>query len=70
MSASGNASNLTQAVRDLLNSWNHTRAFWNDTKATDFEQTYIDPLPGHVDRTTKMMAEIDLLLRKIRSDCE
>ena len=36
----------------------------------DFEQTYIEPLPGHVERAISVMAEIDLLLKKVRSDCE
>jgi len=70
MSASGNASNLTAAARDLIHVWQQTQPFWNDAKGRDFGETYIDPLPGHVDRTTKMMAEIDILLRKIRSECE
>jgi len=67
MSTSGN---LVQAARELLHEWQQTKSHWQDVKSQEFEQTYIEPLPGHADRASKMMAEIDLLLKKIRSDCE
>ncbi|HEV3272020.1 MAG TPA: hypothetical protein VGZ93_07560 [Candidatus Methylacidiphilales bacterium] len=70
MSSSGTGSNLTQAARELLLEWQRTKSDWHDVKSQDFEQTYIEPLPGHVDRTAKVMAEIEQTLKKIRSDCE
>jgi hypothetical protein len=69
MSAS-NAANLIQAIRELNNQWEQTKSSWRDMKAQDFEKTYIEALPGHVDRAVKVMAEIELLLKKVRSDCE
>lgn len=70
MSSSGTGSNLTQAARELLLEWQRTKSDWHDVKSQDFEQIYIEPLPGHVDRTAKVMAEIEQVLKKIRSDCE
>ena len=70
MSAAGTGSNLAQAARELLLEWQRTKSDWRDVKSRDFEQTYIEPLPGHVDRAAKVMAEIEQLLKKIRSDCE
>jgi len=70
MSAAANASNLAQAARELANEWQQTKSYWHDVKSQDFEQTYIEPLPGHVERAIMVMAEIDLILKKIRSECE
>jgi hypothetical protein len=70
MSAAGNASNLAQAARALANEWQQTKSSWHDVKSQDFEQTYLEPLPGHVERAIMVMAEIDQILKKIRSECE
>ena len=70
MSAAANASSLAQAARELTHAWEQTKANWLDSKSQDFEQTYLEPLPGHVQRAVMVMGEIDLLLKKIRSDCE
>ena len=67
---SANSSNLIQAARELINQWQETRSHWRDSKSQDFEQAYMDPLPGHVERAVMAMAEIEQLLKKIRSDCE
>jgi hypothetical protein len=70
MSTAGSASKLVQATRQLLHEWEQTKSAWRDVKSQDFEQTYIEPLPGHVERAIAAMGEIDLLLKKVRSDCE
>jgi hypothetical protein len=70
MSTAANASTLAQAARELVRAWEQTKSQWRDVKAREFEETYIEPLPGEVERAVKVMAEIDLLLKKIRSDCE
>jgi hypothetical protein len=70
MSAAANASNLAQAARVLVNEWQQTKSSWHDVKSQDFEQTYIEPLPGHVERAVMVMAEIEIMLKKIRSECD
>jgi hypothetical protein len=70
MSAAANSSNLAQAARVLANEWQQTKSSWRDSKSQDFEQTYIEPLPGHVERAIMVMAEIDIILKKFRSECE
>jgi hypothetical protein len=70
MSTAANASTLAQAARELVHAWEQTKSHWRDAKAREFEEAYIDPLPGEVERAARVMAEIDLLLKKIRSDCE
>jgi hypothetical protein len=70
MSTRGSASNLTQAAKDLANEWQQTKSSWNDTKSREFEEKYLEDLPGHVRRAALMIEEIDVVLRKIRSECE
>lgn len=70
MSTKGSASNLVQAAKELSNSWQRTQAHWRDAKSQEFEQNYLADLPAHVARATTVIAEIDLLLRKVRSECE
>ncbi len=70
MSAKGSGSNLAQAVKDLNNAWEQTKSYWNDAKSREFERKYIEVLPGHVTQAMTVIEELDLLLAKIRSDCE
>jgi hypothetical protein len=70
MSAAGSASVLAQATRELVTEWERTKAHWRDVKAQEFEKTYIEPLPGYVQGSVAVMAEIEILLKKIRTDCE
>jgi len=70
MSTKGNASNLVQAAKDLSNEWQQTKSHWHDVKSQEFERKYLEDLPGHVTRAALMIEEIDVVLRKIRSDCE
>ena len=70
MSTKGSASLLTQAVKDLSINWQQTKSSWQDVKSIEFEEKYIEVLPGYAAQATSVMDEIDILLRKIRSDCE
>ena len=64
------AANLVQAVKELSFDWEQTRAYWNDAKSQQFARDYLDQVPEYVMRTRIAMEEIDVLLRKVRSDCE
>ena len=70
MSARVGAANLEEAVKELATRWQHTRNFWRDEKALDFERTYLEKLPQVVVRAKSIMEEMDQLLRKVRHDCE
>ena len=70
MSARVGASNLEEAVRELARHWQQTRTYWRDQKAAEFEKTYLEKLPHAVTRAKQIMEEMDILLRKVRKDCE
>lgn len=66
----GSASNLTQAARMLNLEWEKTKEHWRDLRSQEFEQKYLVDLPGQIAATTTAMEEMELLLKKVRSDCE
>ena len=70
MSIKASASSLGQCVQDLMVSWNQTRSSWRDAKSLEFERTYLEKLPDHISRANSMIEELDMLLRKVRTDCE
>lgn len=70
MSVKASASNLVQAVKELMFEWDQTKALWNDVKSREFEHKFLEDLPGNAVRTTAVMEELDGLLKKVRSDCE
>lgn len=69
MSEEGNAT-LAQAIKDLSQKWEQTRAYWRDLKAEEFERNYLERLPNLTARTSTAMEEISALLRKVHVDCE
>ena len=70
MSTRSSAANLAQAMKDLSLAWQETRSQWRDTKAIEFDDTYLEVLPQHVARASSAMEEIEALLKKVRSACE
>jgi hypothetical protein len=50
MSTKGSAANLVSAAKDLALEWEQTKSSWNDIKSQEFEQKYLEDLPGHVRR--------------------
>jgi hypothetical protein len=69
MSEEGNAT-LAQAIKDLSQKWEQTKAYWRDVKADEFEKNYLERLPNLTARTATAMDEISVLLRKVHNDCE
>jgi len=59
-----------KAVRDLNTSWQQTRSYWMDTKAAEFQEKYISPLPDAVNSASSIIEDLDKILTKIRRDCE
>jgi hypothetical protein len=70
MSTTGSDNNLAQAFKDLSIKWQETKYFWNDVKSREFEQRFLDALPEQIARATNVIGEIEVLLRKVRHDCE
>jgi hypothetical protein len=70
MSTQGSASNLVQAARILNLEWEKTKTHWRDLKSQEFEHKYLEDLPAQITSATNAMEEMEILLKKVRSDCE
>lgn len=62
--------NLIQNARELSERWHLTKTCWRDAKAVEFEKRYLEPLPGLISKTSAVLNELEVLLKKIRKDCE
>ena len=60
---------LTGGAKELGAAWDETRTYWRDLKAQEFAETYLEAIPHHVARAAAVIEEIEVLLRKVRSDC-
>jgi hypothetical protein len=70
MSTKVNAALLAQAAKDLTHKWEQAKSSWQDVKSAEFEARYIDALPAQVNQAMAVMADLDAMLKKVRSDCE
>ena len=70
MSAKGCSSTLAQVGKDLSVEWLDAKLHWRDAKAREFEQKYLDELPALIAKARESMEELDVFLRKVRSECE
>ncbi|MGV3663235.1 MAG: hypothetical protein ACO1TE_23890 [Prosthecobacter sp.] len=62
--------NLIQPARELSEQWHAVSVHWRDAKAQEFEKLYLEQIPALVNKTGAAMNEIEVLLKKIRKDCE
>ena len=70
MNLSGSRGRLTALTRDILLSWEETKAHWHDAKSEEFEKRFMAELAAHSSRAVSVMEELDKVLHKVRSDCE
>ena len=70
MTISSNGKLIASLTKELSLRWADTRDQWQDIKAREFEQKYIDELILTVDRAVPVFDDLDKLINKVRSDCE
>jgi len=68
MSSEAEAS-LGAALQNLEVAWQEVRGHWRDAKAVEFEERYLKELPSRTTQASAVMAEIDKILKKAKSDC-
>ena len=61
---------LAKATKNLTVKWAHTKESWKDEKSLEFEREYIGNLLTAVRTAGAAIDNINLLLAKVRSDCE
>ncbi|MGC1481285.1 MAG: hypothetical protein WA771_12315 [Chthoniobacterales bacterium] len=70
MSLRSTAAALSEGSKELSRHWQDTRESWRDTKAREFSETYLEPIPTTVAKSVEAMAEIERFLKKVRAECE
>ncbi|MFZ4765266.1 MAG: hypothetical protein ACOYMN_09970 [Roseimicrobium sp.] len=70
MSSRVSAALLIESAKKLQAEWEHVRSVWTDAKSLEFEKHYLDELPGLIAQAGAAVDEINLLLAKVRRDCE
>jgi hypothetical protein len=68
--SSSERNQLLALTKDLLQSWESARTVWKDEKAASFEQIYLKELEPSVNRAIHGMEKLNVLLEKVRKDCE
>lgn len=62
--------NLIQIARELSEQWHAAKTHWRDAKTLEFEKRYLEQVPGLVTKTSSVLNDLEVLLKKIRKDCE
>jgi hypothetical protein len=70
MSTSASGARLAALTKELLGRWRQTREYWLDDKAREFEERYVLELESTVRSAANSIANLEKVIRKIRSDCE
>jgi hypothetical protein len=70
MTISSNGKLLVGATKELMLKWRETRESWQDQKAHEFEQKYLNDLLTIIDRSGSVFDDLGKLVDKVRSDCE
>jgi hypothetical protein len=70
MNLGGQKSRLTSLTRQILLDWAETKAHWSDARSREFDSRYMIELLASVDRAAQVVDKMEVLLSKVRSDCE
>jgi hypothetical protein len=60
---------LSAALQNLTVAWQEVRGYWRDAKAVEFEERYLKELPTRTTQAGTVMAEIEKVLKKAKTDC-
>ncbi len=70
MNLGGQKSRLTSLTRQIILDWAETKAHWSDARSREFDSRYMIELLASVDRAAQVVDKMEVLLSKVRSDCE
>ena len=70
MSLSSTRSRVVAVTKELMLKWQETKSYWKDAKSLEFEHRYLQELFVRVDKAVTVIEKLDVLLAKIKKDCE
>ena len=70
MNVNAEGTRLAGLTKELSVQWQQTKEHWSDEKSAEFERNYLEELLVNVDKAVQVIAQLDKVLNKIRTDCE
>ncbi len=70
MSVNSSRARLVALTGALMGRWRETRTQWPDAKGAEFERRYLAPLEDMVASVAPKIEDLDVLLGKVRDECE
>ena len=70
MNLNSSRTRLEMLTKGLLMQWEDTKEYWRDAKGQEFERKYINELTARVDKAATILEKLDVVLTKVRNDCE
>lgn len=70
MSLHSSRTRIAGLSRELTRTWQETQESWRDSKAKEFDATYMQELFSTVDNAVTAMEDLDKMLKKLKEDCE
>lgn len=61
---------IDAATREILVAWDRSADQWRDSQSQYFQKTWIEPVPEVAVQAREAMTQLEILLRKIKNDCE
>lgn len=62
--------NLSTAFKELMSRWRDVQTIWSDAQSQEFEETYLVLIEQDVRSAMQALDHMEIVLRKIESDCE
>ena len=70
MSAQSSKARLAGLLKQLIGHWEETRGTWADDKAREFHDRYMVELMAQVEKTLTSLDQLELVIQKMKDDCE
>ena len=70
MSIEASQGALATAYSEFRVKWEESESYWQDAKRQEFESDHMADLDGRVRSATAAMADLAVLVRRIRRECE
>ncbi len=70
MNLGATKSRLAAVTKEVWLKWGETRNYWKDAKSLEFQRRYIEELVVRVDKAVTVIEKLDVLLTKVKKDCE
>jgi hypothetical protein len=61
---------LSKSLKLLENRWHETKMSWDDPRAKEFEERFLQPIAMDLRNAVTAMDQVAVLMTRIRAECE